>query len=350
MSVHLEVIEPGLATTIQDLGRRGWQRFGISESGAMDPVALATANALVGNTVGTAALEVTLAGPVLACINGDTRIALAGADFAIAIDGRPVASHETHDLKSGQHLVIGAARDGARAVLAVSGGFQIKPMLGSVATQSRSQLGGLNGGPLRKGDLLPLALPGLPGRPHLMVSPTNRVRPNGPVRVLLGPQDDAFSAEGIATFLGSDYAVTPLSDRMGCRLEGPRVAHAGAVGIVSDGIVFGSIQIPGNGQPIILLADRQTTGGYPKIATVISADLPRLAQLRPGERVHFQSIEEDEAVKLVREMRRQIDRVGDSMIEVHGGSNLTSEHLLASNLISGVISALEWVQADVATS
>ncbi|MBR0827728.1 biotin-dependent carboxyltransferase family protein [Bradyrhizobium manausense] len=348
MSAHLEIIEPGLATTIQDLGRRGLQRFGISASGVMDPIALATANALVGNATDTAALEITLAGPVLTSVGADIRVALAGADFSISIDGRPVTSHESHDLMAGQRLAIGTARDGARSVLAVSGGFAIAPMLGSLSTHSRSQLGGLNGGPLRKSDRLPLAVPRLPASPHLMVSPAHRRRAQGPVRVLLGPQDDAFGAEGLATFFGSEYAVTALSDRMGCRLEGPRIQHAGAVGIVSDGTVFGSIQIPGNGQPIILLADRQTTGGYPKIATVISADLPRLAQLRPGEHLRFQAIEEDDAVKLARAVRQQIDRIGDALIEVHGGG-LTSEHLLASNLISGVISALEWIQADAAT-
>jgi biotin-dependent carboxylase-like uncharacterized protein len=341
MSAHLEVIEPGLATTIQDLGRHGWQRFGISASGAMDTVALAVANALVGNPANTAALEITLAGPMLACTGGDIRVALAGADFAMTIDGRQVGGHETHDLKAGQLLSIGSARDGARAILAVSGGFQINPMLGSVATHARSLLGGLNGGPLRKGDLLPLATPGLPTGPHLMLSPAHRIRAAGPIRVLLGPQDDAFGAAGIGTFLTSEYAVTALSDRMGCRLDGPRVAHAGAVGIVSDGVVFGSIQIPGNGQPIILLADRQTTGGYPKIATVISADFPRLAQLRPGERIRFQAIEEDAAIALARALRRRLDRIADSLIEIHRNVVPSCEQLLASNLISGMISALE---------
>ncbi|MGY3442715.1 biotin-dependent carboxylase-like uncharacterized protein [Bradyrhizobium sp. USDA 4473] len=341
VSAHLEVIAPGLATTIQDLGRHGWQRFGISASGAMDTVALAIANALVGNPANTAALEITLTGPVLACTGGDIRFALAGADFAMTIDGREVAAHETHDLKAGQRLSIGSSRDGARAILAVSGGFAIKPMLGSVATHARSQLGGLNGGPLRNGDLLPLATPDLPDRPHLMLSPAHRIQHDGPIRVLLGPQDDAFSAEGITTFLTSDYEVTALSDRMGYRLDGPPVAHAGAVGIVSDGIVFGSIQVPGNGQPIILLADRQTTGGYPKIATVISADFPRLAQLRPGQRIRFQAIEEDAAIALARELRRRLDRIADALIEIHRNIVPTSEQLLAGNLISGMISALD---------
>ncbi|SFJ19154.1 biotin-dependent carboxyltransferase family protein [Bradyrhizobium sp. cf659] len=341
MSFYLEIVEPGLATTLQDLGRRGFQRYGISASGAMDSIALATANALVGNKAEMAAVEITLAGPTLTCAGADVRFALAGADFAIGIDGRPVSSYETHDLKAGQRLSIGTARDGARAILAVSGGFQVTPMLGSVSTHSRSQLGGLDGGPLRAGDRLPLAAPGLPARPHLMVPPTHRRRAQGPVRVLLGPQDDAFSPEGIATFFASDYTVTALSDRMGCRLEGPRVQHAGAVGIVSDGTVFGSIQIPGNGQPIILLADRQTTGGYPKIATVISADLPRLAQLRPGERVRFEAIEEDVAVKLAREMHERIKRIDVSVIEIQRAATPTSDHLLACNLIDGVVSAFD---------
>lgn len=341
MSAHLEIVEPGLATTVQDFGRRGFQRFGISASGVMDPIALATANALVGNKAETAALEITLAGPTLTCAGADIRIAVAGANFAVSIDGRPVSSHETHDLRAGQRLSIGTAPDGARAVLAVSGGFQVTPMLGSVSTHSRSQLGGLDGGPLRTGDRLPLAFPGLPAQPHLMVSPAHRRRAQGPVRVLLGPQDDAFSTEGIATFLASDYTITALSDRMGCRLEGPRVQHAGAVGIVSDGTVFGSIQIPGNGQPIILLADRQTTGGYPKIATVISADLPRLAQLRPGERVRFEAVEEDVAVKLARDMREQIRRIDASLIEIQRTAAPTSDHLLACNLIDGFISAFD---------
>jgi 5-oxoprolinase (ATP-hydrolysing) subunit C len=341
MTAHFTVVEAGLLTTIQDFGRYGWQRFGISTSGAMDPLALATANALVGNPAGTAALEITLAGPVLDCVGGDVRIALIGADFNLTIDGKPKACGESIDVRSGQRVAIGGARDGARAVLAVSGGFKITPQLGSFSTHARSALGGLNGGPVRQGDILPFARPGLPQAAHLRSASHESPLPEPPFRVLLGPQDDSFTPEAISAFLSATYKITPSSDRMGCRLEGPDVIHAKEAGIVSDGAVFGSVQIAGNGQPIILLADRQTTGGYPKIATVISADRPRLAQLRPGQQLRFQAIEEHEAVRLAKEFSWQIDHARDSLTEMSSTAHLTSEHLLANNLIDGMVSAFD---------
>jgi 5-oxoprolinase (ATP-hydrolysing) subunit C len=333
----LRVDSPGPLTTVQDLGRRGWLRFGVPASGAMDPVGLALANALVGNPPGTGALELTLAGGRFTVENGPARIAVAGADLPLTLDGGgtgdTVRGGRSYRLEPGQTFSLGSAREGARAYLAVAGGFRIEPVLGSVATHVRSGIGGWHGRPLVAGDALPLN--GIPRPGPDLSLPAGFERPRHPrVRVVLGPQDDYLTPAAVETFLAAEYTLAAQADRMGYHLRGPRLEHAKGSDIVSDAIAPGSIQVPGFGEPIVLLADRQTTGGYPKIATVISTDLPALGQCRPGDRLHFEAISVEAAQAARRELRAWLETLPGRLVPV--GRELDSEHLLAVNLISGV--------------
>lgn len=286
----LDVVEPGLLITVQDGGRRGWARYGVPPSGPVDAMAFRAANLLVGNPPDAAGLEITLAGPVLRARQASL-VAVCGAEFELWAGRVPLPTWHAVYLRAGDCLRFGERRSGARAYLAIAGGIALPAFLGSQSTYLPGEFGGLAGRALRAGDVLPVGLP--PGHPAAGAGrrwpdaqrPAYTLRPT--VRVILGPQADAFTAAGLATFLSAEYVITPHSDRMGMRLQGPPVAHVGATGIVSDGVVPGSIQIPPDGQPIIMLADHQTTGGYPKIATVLAADLPLLAQALPGERVRF---------------------------------------------------------------
>ena len=335
MADALLILDGGLLSTLQDAGRFGYARFGISASGAMDRDALDVANALVGNPAGTAAVECTLNGPTLTVEAERCRLAFAGAEARITLNGAPVPTHRAFDAGRGDRVAVGPMATGLRGYLAAAGGFAVAPVLGSVSTHTRSNLGGVAGRALRAGDRLPLAAAHADG-PCLDLPPGHRAARQGPVRVLLGPQDDAFTAEGIATFLGSTYTVSELTDRMGCQLTGPPVAHRDGFNIVSDGIVNGSIQVPGHGRPIVLLADRQTTGGYPKIATVIGPDLPLLAQARPGTALRFAAVSAEAAETIARDHASWRAARLAALAPVAGPSALTAEHLLGHNLISGV--------------
>jgi biotin-dependent carboxylase-like uncharacterized protein len=340
MAGHLVVERPGLFSSLQDFGRFGYQRFGISASGAMDELSMRVANALVSNPPNMAVIELTLLGLAARIEGGACRVALAGADMPLVINSRPVDSWRSHALDDGDRIEIGTARSGMRVYLAFAGGFDVEPTLGSLSTHSRSNIGGLNGGPLRAGDRLSLrgAQLGVP----LVVPDAYRPAPSGPIRVVLGPQDDYFTPLGVRTFLSSDYRVTEKVDRMGAQLDGPAIEHAGGFNIVSDGIMNGSIQVPGNGRPLILLADRQTTGGYPKIATVIGPDLWRLGQRRPGDTIRFARVSVDAAAAAAETHARMIAEVIGHIDEAPtGGVELTTEQLLAQNLVSGICSALD---------
>ncbi|MCS0495781.1 biotin-dependent carboxyltransferase family protein [Ancylobacter sp. MQZ15Z-1] len=335
---HLAVTDGGLFSTLQDAGRFGYQRFGISGSGAMDPPAMRLANALVGNPPGTAIVEMTMTGLAFTVVADTCRIALAGAEMALTINGRPAEPLQAHDLARGDRVAIGRARTGMRACLAIAGGLDVAPVLGSISTHTRSGLGGLDGGPLRPGTVLPLRGGGAgpllrQGRRHLAPA-------EGPLRVVLGPQADAFTPAGLATFLSATYTLSTRADRMGCQLEGPAIEHAAGFNIVSDGIANGSVQVPGHGRPIVLLADRQSTGGYPKIATVIGPDLGRLAQLRPGDTLSFTAIDAREAAEAARRAAAALEAAIAAMEPVVlGTAALSSERLLGLNLVSGVASA-----------
>ncbi len=306
----LAVLDPGLLTTIQDLGRIGYLRFGIPPSGSMDREAFVLANRLVGNPDTAAGLECTLIGPRLearrACL-----IAVAGAEMPVAVNDREVPRWTALPLKAGDTLRLGRARQGVRAYLAISGGIDVPPVLGSRSTYLRGQLGGLEGRQLRKGDFVPLG----PSPRSLDAAEGRRVRSEcipsysdePEVRVVLGPQADRFTPEGIAAFVEGPYEVVPHSDRMGARLRGPRISHAQGHDIISDGIPLGGIQVVGDGQPIVLLVDRQSTGGYTKIATVCSFDIGRVGQVRPGQRLRFLSVSVAQAHALLMAARARLD-------------------------------------------
>lgn len=287
----LLVLDPGPLTTVQDLGRLGHQRVGIPPSGPMDRPAFVLANRLVGNPDGAAGLELTLKGPRLE-VQREALVAVTGAEMGLTVNDQEAPAWTAIRVRPGDVLAFRMASAGCRAYLAVAGGIDVPPVLGSRATYVRGRLGGLGGRALRKGDGLALGAPPPGGRPGRQV-PVAR-RPVYPAevtcRVVLGPQDDRFTADGIAGFLAEPYEVTPQADRMGYRLKGPVITHARGHDIVSDGIPLGGIQVPGEGQPIVLLVDRQTTGGYTKVATVIGPDIARIGQTRPGQRVRFERV------------------------------------------------------------
>jgi len=288
LQASVSVVKPGMLTTVQDAGRWGFQARGVPVAGPMDPVSHRLANALVGNDRTAALLEVTLLGPELEF--GDERlVAVAGAEFELTVDGRERLACMPFSVAAGSRLRFGARRSGARAYLAVSGGIAVQPFLGSRATHLISGMGGVGGRALIAGDRLPLGVPG--GRRCQTPSDTSRwcLTPSGTavLRVLPGPQADYFSPDALDALQSAPYVVGHNSDRMGFRLEGPRLIHQRGADIISDATPLGVLQVPASGQPIVLMADRQTTGGYPKIATVISADMTIAGQLAPADTVRF---------------------------------------------------------------
>jgi antagonist of KipI len=293
----LFVVEPGLLTTVQDLGRFGHQRVGVPPSGPMDRAAFVVANRLVGNHAEAAALECTIKGPRLE-VRHAAVVAVTGAPMSFTVNGDEAPSWTAIRVRPGDLLGFQMASAGCRAYLAVAGGIDVPLALGSRATYLRGRLGGLGGRALQKGDALPVGPP-TPGAAGAGRTVPAALRPAYPAerecRVILGPQDDRFTADGIRAFLEDPYDVTPQADRMGYRLKGPAIAHADGHDIVSDGIPLGGIQVPGEAQPIVLLVDRQTTGGYTKIATVIGVDIGAISQTRPGQRVRFRRVTLEEA-------------------------------------------------------
>jgi len=348
MTPALRVIAPGLMTTLQDLGRPGYQRLGVPPSGALDHVSLRAANLLVGNAPGTGALEIAYQGPTLAVEADSVRIALAGGQAAIDVvpageggGGRRLAPYESARLVRGETVRIGALSGSAVAYLAVEGGFAAAPVLGSQSTLTRAGIGGFAGRPLKAGDALALRQAAAEAREEAAMPPLD-LRPPERVRVLLGPQHDHFTAAGLGTLLAATYTVSRASDRMGMRLEGPRLEHSEkGYNIVSDGIATGAIQVPGNGLPIVLLADRQTTGGYPKVAAVISADLPALGRMTPGARLAFTAVDMAAAEEAARRLARDIAAMAAAVAPVRRAAAIDAERLLAVNLVSGVVSARE---------
>jgi len=279
---------------VQDLGRPGYLRVGIPASGPVDEGAFILGNRLVENADGAAGLECTLIGPRVE-FTDERRVAVTGADMAAALNGAEAPRWQAFRVKAGDVLKLGPAKNGVRAYLAVSGGIDTPPALGSRATYPRGQLGGLGGRALKKGDDLPLgpARAGRLGRVRAGAMPEYASEPE--IRVVLGPQDHRFTARGIAAFLEGPYEMLPQSDRMGARLRGPIIEHTRGHDIISDGIPLGGIQVVGDGQPIVLLVDRQSTGGYTKIATVCSFEIGRVGQVRPGQRLRFREVTVAEA-------------------------------------------------------
>ena len=340
MTPALNVQSGGPFTTVQDLGRYGGQALGIPVCGALDPDALRIANALVGNPSGCAGLEIRFLGPTLQVDAESVRVALVGTSAPITIDGSEQTSlpaGRSVTLERGTVFSIGPLRDSATAYLGVSGGFDLPYVFGSQSTFTPAGFGGLQGKAIAAGDKLPLTLDRVPPGQDLEVpAPLTHDR-SRPIRVVLGPQDDYFTEEAIETFLHRPYKVDARSNRMAMRLEGPELAHVSEYNIPSDGIVTGAIQVPGHGLPIILLADRQTTGGYPKIATIISRDLPLLASAMPGDDLQFQAVAPEEAEKLHREREIELTAMLDGLVPAGTSHGDIERRLREHNLISGVV-------------
>lgn len=296
---YVDVLRPGLLTTVQDLGRRPYQRYGVAVSGAMDPLALRLGNILVGNEEGAAGLEVTLVGPTLR-FGAPRIIAVTGGDLEPALNGAPIPLWQTVAVGEGDVLTFRGCRSGCRAYVAVAGGIDVPTVMGSRSTFMRGGYGGFEGRALQAGDRLPLGKPRVPVRRLLGRRLPGRTIPDyrtaRPVRFIPGPQDDAFTPEALETFTTCAYTVSTHSDRMGYRLEGPTLKHRAGADIISDYIPVGAIQVPGNGQPIVLMADCQMTGGYTKIGVVIGVDIPYMAQRKPGDAVTFQPVTVEEAI------------------------------------------------------
>lgn len=304
--MSIKVITPGMLSTIQDGGRKGFAAMGFNASGVMDVRSYHIANALVGNFTDEAVIEMTYLGGSFKFLESNY-IAITGADMSPKLDGVPVEMYTTVFVKQDETLTFSAAESGMRAYIAVRGGIDVPVIMGSRSTNLKCKLGGLDGRPLKAGDIVPCRDVYDEFHKHLIHSAPKEDFGSDEitVRVLLGPQDDYFTDHGIKTFLNSTYTVTNESDRMGCKLSGEKIEYKNTVDIISDGIVFGSIQIPRTGNPIIMLADRQTTGGYAKIATVISVDLPLLAQARPGTKVHFELIDRQKTERLLKQEQKE---------------------------------------------
>ncbi len=345
MTPSLRVGAPGLQTTLQDLGRIGSQRLGVPVGGALDPVALRAANALAGNAPDEGALEVMATGPTLFVQADDVRLGLAGAAAALeilpdatAVSGRRIAGGRSVRLRRGEGLRIGALSGGAALYVAVEGGFEATPALGSVSTDLRCGLGGFAGRALAAGDLLPLRRSQAIERAETMLADVD-LAPRATIRAVPGPQADHFTETALADFFAATYTVGADSNRMGMRLSGPAIAHARGFDIVSDAIAPGSIQVPGSGQPIVLLADRQTTGGYPKIATVISADLPALGRLAPGAVVRFDLVTLDAAAAARRALLTELEALPGRCVPMRLSTDEVALRLCEANLISGFVDA-----------
>lgn len=321
MAEVFEVLEPGLLTTVQDRGRHGFQAFGMPVAGVMDEYASRVANLLVANDQYAAVLEITLLGPRLKIL-ASTVLAVTGADLGAELNGRRLPLWQAVAARKGDELVFTGVRSGCRAYLAVAGGIAVPEVMGSRSTYLRGKIGGLNGRALKTGDRIPSGEPataawarvGSRVPPEFIPSYSSEIA----LRVISGPQDDHFTDAGLETFFHSEYTVTNEADRMGYRLEGPKIEHKGGADIISDGIPLGAIQVPGHGQPIIMLADRQTTGGYTKIATVISADLHRIGQAKPGDKVRFSAVSRSEALQILREQEDKIHRLQDFLLREEG--------------------------------
>jgi biotin-dependent carboxylase-like uncharacterized protein len=344
----LRVLAPGLLTSIQDLGRPGYQRFGIPVSGALDPVSLRAANALVGNAVGVGAIEVAYVGPTLSVEAHDVRLSFVGASAAIDVFSDETAQNSVRidtmrsvRLYRGQVVRIGSLSGSAVLYVAVEGGFSIAPVFDSVSTYIRGGFGGWHGRALIAGDRLPLMQNTASEHDEYRFEGLDLSLP-ARFRVIAGPQNDYFSEQGKAKFFQSNYTVCAGSDRMAMRLDGPRLDHARGFNITSDGIAPGSIQIPGNGQPIVLLADRQTTGGYPKIATVISADVPALGRLPIGAKIAFEPVTMEAAAAARRKVFAEVDTLDQKIVPAINGDGNVTPRLFECNLISGAVDASTW--------
>ena len=298
----IKILDAGLLTTVQDLGRYGFQRYGVSASGVMDEYSAKIANKLVGNKVGEAVLETTLKGVQIEFLQS-TAVAITGGNCDVTLNGTKIELWQSYLVNRGDILKMGICRSGLRNYLAFAGGIDVPIIMNSKSTNLKAKVGGFNGRKLMTGDILSVGVGSLETpltlNKHYIPTYSKDIK----VGVILGQQDDHFTEAGIKTFLNETYTVTQESDRMGIRLSsvsGATIEHKNGADIISDGITFGAIQVPGSGQPIVMMADRQTTGGYTKIGNVISSDLAKLAQATPGTKVKFVEYTLEQAVQAIK--------------------------------------------------
>ncbi len=302
----IRVLKAGMLTTVQDLGRNGYQSQGFSVAGVMDVRSFKIANLLLDNPENEAVLEFTLIGPTLQ-FTSETIIAITGGDFQPTINGNPAPMYTALYMNRGDILKFGSARTGSRGYIAFSSYLDIPVVMGSRCTNLKSKIGGFKGRKLHDEDYISFRIK----RRYLPFFLSRKLdldefdQEEAELRVVLGPQCDMFTKDGIHTFLSETYMVTSDFDRMGCRMEGPFIASKNGSDIISDGIAFGSVQVPSHGKPIILLADRQTTGGYAKIATVATVDIPKLVQRKTDHKIRFKAITVEEAQKLYLEEEKE---------------------------------------------
>lgn len=324
--MSLKIIRPGLLTTLQDLGRFGYQKIGIITSGAMDTYSLRLANILVGNAENEAALEITLTGPTIE-FTSDTLIAITGGDLSPVIDGQKVPTLRPVAVKAGAILKFTACKTGCRAYLAVAGGYDAPSVMGSKSTYLRAGFGGINGRALKKGDLLNTNEPSeyaqqmmfnllsygahsfAHARWYISKVHTSAENLRKPIRVMAGLQYEAFSDKAKFDFTNTDFLITTQSDRMGYRLSGAKLKTSNPLEMISEVASLGTIQVPPSGQPIILMADHQTTAGYPVIAQVAAVDVARIAQLSPGSKINFRMISNEEGERLFIDMEKCIENL-----------------------------------------
>jgi len=310
------VVKPGLFTVVQDLGRHGFQRYGVPVSGAMDAYAFVAGNHLVGNDVSDASLEVTLLGPEIEFLV-ESQFAVTGAALSPALNGKPVGCWQTLQVHEGDVLSFGSPRGGCRAYLAVRGGIDVPVVLGSRSTYVRGGFGGFQGRPLKAGDVIDACEPAMLLKSGLLL-PQELVPRYGDeftVEVVLGPQSECFTERGVETFLSEVYSVTAEADRMGYRLQGLEVEQTSGLRIVSDAMPVGAVQVPKSGNPIIVMRDAQTTGGYPKIAVVITPDVSRLGQAKPNTGIRFSKVSLSKAREKLLEFTKTLSQMKQRLVE-----------------------------------
>ncbi|MFR1588737.1 biotin-dependent carboxyltransferase family protein [Eubacterium sp.] len=304
----IEIISAGMLSTVQDLGRFKVMKNGFTQSGVMDAYSTKIANKLCKNDVNAPVIEMTMLG-ITAKFKGEHIFAISGGIFDISLNGNPIRTNKAYVAKDGDVLSINGAKQGLRCYLAVAGGFDVPLFMGSASTNLKINVGGFNGRKLKAGDILKIGKADKIKNIEKRELPENTYNNTVRVRVVLGPQDDMFSENDLMLFSKQQYTVTSDLDRMGIRLWGIALRGKEKLEIISDAITFGSIQITNSGMPIILMADHQTTGGYAKIATVISADLPKLAQVKPNDKISFEIIDIDTAEKAAIKQKKFIDKL-----------------------------------------
>lgn len=317
---QIKINKPGLLTTVQDLGRYGYQQFGVSVSGAMDHISARLANILVGNDENEGIIEVTMLGPEIEFLDSVV-IAVTGGDLLPTLNNMKINMNKSILVNKGDKLSFSGIKNGCRSYIAFSGAIEVPIIMGSKSTFTRGKMGGFEGRALKQGDILTI---GEPNKPLSSLAGKEiqedlyDYRNNIELRVILGPQEDAFTEKGLGTFLNREYKVTNECDRMGYRLDGEKIEHKDGGDIISDGIAMGAIQVPSHGNPVIMMADRQTTGGYTKIGNVISVDLPKVAQAKPGDKITFKKIELKEAHKLLKDVEDKIAYIKEQCMKEKG--------------------------------